>query len=79
MIFSHSPAGCGWNIKQRTRKRCYFRKDGKIVMKKKLISVLLSVSMVAVMLAGCGNSASEAAPAAEAEAAEPAAETARAP
>ena len=36
-------------------------------MKKKLISILLSVSMVAVMLAGCGNSgAAEQAPAADA-------------
>lgn len=40
-------------------------------MKKKLISVLLSVSMVAVMLAGCGSSsASEAAPAEAAESTE---------
>ena len=38
-------------------------------MKSKLLSALLCVSMVAVMLTGCGSAAEESAPAAETEAA----------
>ena len=53
VIYNHS----NWKRYRQRFRKYTFQGKGEIIMKKKLISALLSVAMVSALLAGCGSKA----------------------